>query len=49
MNDQGFHIRNVGKQREQFQIINKFFRYLSISFDLKRKNRAAALWKIFFI
>ena len=43
------YIRNIRQQRENREIINKLFRCLSISFDLKRKYGTASPGQVFLI
>ena len=49
MNHQRFNVGDVRKQRENFQIVDKFLRGLSSALNLERENRNAAVGEIFFV
>ena len=49
MDDQRLHVCYVCKQREQFQIVDKFFRRLSVALNLKGEDGTAAVREIFLI
>ena len=46
MDGEGFHVRHIGEEGEQFQIVNKCHGCLLVAFDLKCEDGAAAFWKI---
>ncbi len=43
MNDEGFHVRHVRKQRKQLQIIYEHLCLFCISLDFESKNGTAAV------
>ena len=49
MNHERLHIRHIGKQREQLQMIDEVFCGLLVSLDLERKDRTAAVRELFFV
>ena len=49
MNHQGFHIRHVGQQGKQLQMIDKGLSLFFFPLDLKGENRSGALGKIFLV
>ena len=49
MNHQRFNVGDIGKQGENFKVVNEFLRGLRSAFNLESKNRNAAVREVFFI
>ena len=49
MDDQGFDVRHVGKQGENFQIVDKLVGLLLTALDFEGEDRAAAIGEVFLI
>jgi len=49
MDDQGFHIRHIGKQRENLEFVDEGFCSVRITFDFKGENRTGSVGVILLI
>ena len=49
VNDQRFHVGDIGEQRKDFQIVDETMGFFCTPFYLESENRTGSLWEIPFV